>query len=205
MKRNTCALTLLAAVLAVPVLPATARAEISHFRGETASLNSYSYDATGCISTSVYVFATESREHSQPGSSTSGASASFSLYQYNECTGVELACVSGAVALPNGAFDVSGNLASATLNTTIEAYDYCNDTTSPVDIALTWTGDGQVFQGRVHQTFHYPDYRQTFRSQGKSSNATVSGSVTFEGTSVPLENGYAYLSNVNSGTIFKSN
>jgi len=205
MRKNTCALTLLAAALTMSVLPAAARAEVSHFRGETAWLNTYSYDATSCISSSMYVFATESRANGQPGPSTGGASASFSLYRYNECTGQDVTCASGTVALPNGAFDVSGNLASATLDTTLEIYDYCNNTTHPVTLDLTWTGDGQVFQGRVHQSFHYPDYRETYRSHGKSSYAAVSGSLTFDGTSLSLGDGYGYMSVVNSGTITNSN
>jgi hypothetical protein len=203
MKRNPCALTLLAALLAVLVLPSTARAaEVSHFRGKTAYADFYSVDATGCIFTSVSVFATESRFQNPPGGPTSSAWADVSIYQWNECTYEQGICGYASFPLPDGAFNMSGNLASASLNATAETYDYCSGTSQPVGVALAWTGDGQIFRGNSVTSYHYPSYRASYRSNGQSCNATVSGSVSFGSTTVQLANGYASLSSVNSGSIY---
>jgi hypothetical protein len=206
MKRSTCILPLLAAVLAVLVLPSTAfAADVYHFRGKTASMEFYSVDPTGCITTSVTVFGTESRYQNPPGGSTNYAVGDVSIYQFNSCTWEDLICASGSFALPNGAFDIAGNLASASLSATADAYDYCNDTYQPITVAVTWTGVGEIGRGNTRSTYHYPGYHASYRQNGQSRDATGSGSLTVGSTSLPLENGLGYLSNVASGTVTRYN
>jgi hypothetical protein len=206
MKRYTCVLTLIAAALAALVLPSTALAvENYHFRGKTAWGNSYSIDATGCISTSVYFFATEDRFQDPPGPPADSAAASIGIFQWNECTYETLTCLYASVALPNDAFSLANNLASATLNTTLQAYNCSTGDTQPVSVAITWTGEGDVFRGNSHSSYHYPGYRVSYRSNGQSRSATPSGSVTFGGTTLALENGFGYLSIANSGEVYNYN
>jgi hypothetical protein len=205
MKRFTCVLTLLAAVLAVLVLPSTAlAADVYHFRGKTAAMEFYSLDPTGCITTSVTVFATESRYQNPPGSPTSGSVGDVSIYQWNSCTYEDLICATGTFALPDGAFNMAGNLASASLNATGEAYDYCSGTTRPITVAVTWTGDGEVIRGNSHSSYHYPGSHVSYRSSGQTSDATGGGSLTLGGAPLPLENGFGYLSNATTGTIYNN-
>lgn len=206
MKRYTCVFTLLAAVLSSFVLPSTVRAETSHFRGKTAYGDFYSADPTGCISTSVYTFATESRSQvSAGGGSTSGTSASISIYQYNGCTDEELSCLYGSFSPSSSEFDMAGNLASATLNATFEVFDCLTGATQPLSVAITWTSAGDVARGTSHYSYSYGGDRYSYRSSGQSRYATLSGSVTFGGTTLSLENGYysyGSLSISNGGTIF---
>ena len=202
MKKTTCFLTLLAAVLAVLVLPSTARAaDVYHFRGKTAVAEFYSLDPTGCITTSVTVFATESRYQNPPGSPTSGAAAEVTSYQLNSCTWESLVCGSASFPLPAGAFDIAGNLASASLNATADVYDFCGDTTQPVTLAITWTGEGEVSRGNSRSSYHSPGVHVSYRSSGQNRDAGASGSLTFGGTPLPLENGSGYLANSTSGTV----
>lgn len=207
MKRSTCALRLLAAVLAVLVLPSMALAatDVYHFRGKTAVMEFFETDPTGCIYTSVTVFATESRYHSAPGSPTSSAWADVSIYQWNSCTYEDLICAYGSSALPSGAFTMANNLSSATVNATVETYDYCSGISQPASFAVTWTGDGQIVRGKSNSSYHYPGYHTSYRSNGSSSDATGSGSMTVGGTTVPLENGLGYLSSASNGSIYHYN
>jgi hypothetical protein len=203
MKRSTCALPLLAAVVAVLVLPSIAlAADVYHFRGKTASAEFFSVDPTGCISTSVTVYANESRSLNQQGPSVSSAWADVSIYQFDSCTWTDLICAYGSAALPAGSLNVANNLASGSLQATLETYDYCNGTSQPATFAVNWTGVGEAVRGRQSYSYHYPGYHTSYHQNGLSSNATATGSLTFGGTAVPLENGNGYLSSASSGSVY---
>lgn len=204
MKKSACVVMLCAAVLALSLPSAALAADVSHFRGKSAVTDFYSFDPNTCITVSGYIFASENRYQDPPGPATPTASASVSFYQWNECTYETLACVSGSVTLPDG-FQVNGNLGSATLNTTIAGYDCLTGEPASVSVAVTWTGDGEATQNRYHSQYSYPGYRAMYRFNGQTRNATVSGSVTFGGTTSALENSYGYLAVANSGTFYSYN
>jgi hypothetical protein len=208
MKRYTCVFALLAAVLTTLALPSTVLAETSHFRGKTANGDFYSFDPASCISTSVYTFATESRSQVSPGGgSTDGTSASISIYQYNDCTYEEVTCLYGAISPSSSEFNMAGNLASATLNATFEAYNCLTGATQPVSVAITWTGEGDVSRGNYHSSYSFGGYRSSYRSSGQFRYATLSGSVTFGGTTLNLENdyySYGSLSVSSGGTVYNN-
>jgi hypothetical protein len=193
MKRYTCVLTLLAVVLASLALPITARAAESYrFRGKTAYASSYASDPTTCISTSLYVFATEDRFQDSPGAPTDSAVAYASAFQWNDCTLQTVACVYGSVLLPDGAFNMTGHLASATLTVTIPGFDCLSGNPRSLSVALHWSGEGDVFHGNSHSSYHYPGFLVSYRSIGQTREALPSGSVTFEGTTLSFENGVTY-------------
>ena len=202
MKRFTCALTLLAAGLAVLVLPSTAQAaEISFFRGKTATVEFYSTDPAGCFVTSVTVFASENRHFSPPAPQETNAGADVTIHLFNSCTGEQMACGAGSFALPDGAFYFTGLLASATLNATGEIHDSCTGTDRPITVALTWTGEGEVVWGRSHSSTHSFGHHALYRQSGQHREATIDGSMTLEGTPLSLDNGNGYLTKTNNGTI----
>lgn len=203
MKRSTCAL--LAAILAVLVLHSTAQAaEVSFFRGKTAVVEFYSTDPTGCIVTSVTVFANESRSFSPQAPLENNAWADVTIHLFNSCTWEQMACGTGSFELPDGAFNLTGHLASATLSATGEVHDSCTGTDRPITLALTWTGEGEVARGRSHSSTHSPGYHVLYRHSGQQRDATVVGSMTLEGTPLSLGNGIGYLSKVSNGTITRS-
>ena len=204
MKRSTCALMLCAAVLAISLSStASAAVDISHFRGEGGVIQFDSFDPATCISTSGYIFATESRSQSDPGSPDAVTTASISLFQSNNCTYEALACVSGTVVLPDGAFEIAGHLGSATLNTTIEGYDCLTGNPESVSVAVAWIGEGEVTHGHNQSSYSYPGGRTVYRFNGQTRNAVASGSITYRGTTIALENTYSYLSAGTSGTLYK--
>lgn len=203
MKRYTCALTALAASLAL-ALPSAA-AEIAHFGGETATAEIYDFDEASCISTSVYVFVTDSWYKNPPAPAESGLYGSVGLSRVNECTFQTLACAYGNFELPGGSFDVNGNLASATLNLTVDGFDCQNGGSQPIAVNITWTGDGEVFNGRSSTTYSYPGYSASYRTRGKNRYATLSGSVTAGAITVNAGStsaGYTFgqLTDAQSGT-----
>ena len=204
MKRFTCVLTLL--VLAVLVLPATAQAaEISFFRGKTASVEFYATDPTGCFVTSVTVFASDNRYFSPPAPLETEAWADVTIHLFNSCTWEQLTCGAGSFALPAGAFNVAGLLTSATLNATGEVHDGCTGTDRPITVALTWTGEGDLSRGRSRSSSHSPGNHVWYRQSGQQRDATITGSMTLDGTPLSLDNGNGYLTKTNNGTITRSN
>jgi hypothetical protein len=102
---------------------------------------------------------------------------------------------------------MAGNLSSATLNTTFEAFSCLSGSAQPVSVALTWTGEGDISRGTTHTSYSYGSYRYSYRSNGQSRYAPISGTVTFGGTTLNLESsfyGYGFLSIANSGTIYSN-
>lgn len=203
MKSYLRSLTLLAAILAL-ALPSTTFAETFHFKGQTASVEFYSYDPISCITTSVYVFATESRYHTPPGSPTDSGWASFNYGRWNPCTGEILACADGYFTPPDDALQVSGHLASGTFNAGFEAYDCYTGAAQPASVSITMVGEGDVIRGTSHNSYSSPGYRVRYRSNGQLRYVLGTGSLTLGGSEIPLENGYGDLSQVNSGTISHS-
>jgi len=205
MKRYTCVLTLLAIVLTSLALPAIAGAAESYrFRGKTAYANLDTIDPTGCIVSSLNVFASEERFQDAPGAPTASAAAYVSIFQWNNCTFQTVTCTYGSVPLPDGAFDMKGNIASATLTTTIAGYDCFSGDPRSVSIAVHWSGEGDVFHANSHSSYHSPGYLISFRSNGQRRDALPSGSVTFDGTTLSFENGNTYgsLDVVANGSIY---
>lgn len=202
MKRFTCALTLLAAVLTVLVLPSKAQgAETISFRGTTAVVEFYSTDPTGCIITSVTAFANESRGAITPAPQETNAWVDVTIYLFNICTWEQMACGAGSLDLADGAFNLAGHLASATLSATGEVYDSCTGTDRPVTVALTWTGEGDIVSGRSHFSTHAPSYHVSYRQRGQYRDATAVGSMTLDGLPLSLGTGLGYLTKTSSGTI----
>jgi hypothetical protein len=196
---------LCAAVLPLSLPSAAQAIEIYQTRGKTAVVEFYSFDPATCISTSGYIFATESRTRVAPGSPTSLATATVNFFQSNECTWEALTCVIGSVPLEEGDFQVIGNLGSATLNATVEGYDCLTGNTGTVGVAINWTGEGDMNQGHSQSSYSYQGFRSRYSFNGQSRAATVNGTFTYGGTTAALENTYGYLSVASGGTFYKYN
>jgi hypothetical protein len=200
MKRFTCALILLG--LAVLVLPSAVQAaEVSFFRGKTASVEFYSIDPDGCLVSSVTTFVNESRNSSPAGAQESEAWADATVHRFNRCTGEQIICGMASFEVPDGAFKVANPLASATLNVEGAFYDFCGGTDRSITVALTWSGEGDLSSGRSHSSFRSPGYHVSYRQSGQEREATVTGSMIVDGVPLSLDNGDGYLANTRNGTI----
>lgn len=202
MRRNLCALALLALITAA-LLPAAALAEttVSRFKGFSASASFSSVDPTGCIYSytdiSVYenVFRTS-------GTSTDSSAAFIYYFQYDNCQNLYLNDFNGSVNLAPGAFDTRGKLQSAHLVTPIEVYSYQTNSTFQVSVDVTWTSAGDVVRGNSHFRNRYPNYSITSHQVGSNSVASATGTVLLEGTNlIPQPSDYGTLYENQSGTV----
>lgn len=186
------------AVLAVLSLslPAVAATTTKYqFKGENASASFYQYD--GCSSTSVYVNAFTSRTKDNPGAPTEQKGADLYFYNSNYCTGTYSSAYGSS---SDATFNIDNNLKSAQLNGTFTVYDYSSGTNKTASVALTWTGTGVTSNGKSDYTYQTPTSITRYRSNGSSSEAQVTGSVTVD--SINLINNlssYAYLNSSKSG------
>ena len=204
MRRNLCALALLA--LTSAVLPTAARAEttVRHFKGISAYASFTSYDSTGCITTytdvSVYEDATRTS-----GSSTESSYAVVNIFQYDSCQNLYLIEMSGTSNLAPDAFDTRGKIHSARLAATVEIYDYQTNTTVPVSIDLAWTAVGDVVRGSSSFRSIYAHTRLSSHQVGSNSAADVVGSVVLGGANLtPQPSDYGSIYDNQTGTIYTS-
>ena len=148
------------------------------FKGQSANAHFSSVDPSGCIYTDVFVYASEQIIATQPGPGTPSSGASLSILQFDACTGTQLIGADGFASLTGPDFQVSKKLNSATLNTTVNVFDYLTGTSYDVSIALTWTGISPL--GRQTSEFHYQfaGCHQNYHNNGTFRFAQASGSVS---------------------------
>lgn len=183
-----------AAAFAVLLLwPSTAQAATQvdqyRFKGTSATAAFYNYD--GCVERDTYVAASQEQ-----------ATLYVYIAYFNYCS-AEYHFYSVADALPQGALTVDGKLTTASLVTTIAAYDGNTGTTVPVKIDVRWAGTGPLYSSVVHQQIKSPpNYVLTISESGTFRTADASGSVS-DGTrdyAVGAAS-YAQLSSVKYGAV----
>src|SRR5262249_32672552 len=132
---------IVAFALVVLILPATVLAGDSfNFRGPTADASFSS--TSGCLLTDVFVFANDGRLHDPPGPGTPSSVAEVNIFQFDSCSGIQLMAAFGQASLAAADFQVARGLNSATLNTTVQVFDFISGNTVNVDLALNWTATG---------------------------------------------------------------
>ena len=209
MRISKVSLPLLIILLTVLGSPAIAfAADVFHSRGESVEANFSTTDASGCIVTSIFVYATNSRYQAPPGRPEPSSYGYLSLYQYDVCNYYQtLLSLSGDSNLPPGALDIRPSLDRATLVAVIPAYNYWTASYLDVSIDLAWTGGDSSSQGRSASRSEGPGYRYMSRSTGTYRQGTASGNVSFG--SGNMTNGqpayYAVLNSSKSGTVSISN
>jgi hypothetical protein len=168
--------SLLCAALAFPCRSA---AMTSHFKftGLSATASFDSFDVTGCVETSVFLQAFNNRIRTV-GRPETTASVFVSMFQADNCTSTILVSASGFAELPAGALQIKRNLNSATLNTSVDVFDFVSSTTFTVDLSMTWTATGAVTVSKFHSIFRAPGFMDNFMFTGESRPAAASGSTT---------------------------
>jgi len=178
-----------ALTLAVLNLPTTTyAADVSHSSVVSAIANFFSTNPTTCdctndppcIGTSVFVFATDNIDQTPPGPGVSSSSADIFIFQNDLCTDTVLlnAGCFPSVPLENNAFQVMGNLKSATLKTTLECSESVSDIPFDVDVDLKWTGTGDLLRGNSHSHSSFPGCIINSHSNGKLRLTMESGTVS---------------------------
>ncbi|BAZ31851.1 hypothetical protein NIES4074_43240 [Cylindrospermum sp. NIES-4074] len=182
--------------LTAPAFAATT--EQYKFKGESASASFSQYD--GCNSTYVGVYAFDNVTKDAPGAPTSQTGANLYYSSYDYCTGVGSY---GYGYSENATFTSSNSLQSASLSGSFTLYDYSSAVNKTAAVDLTWTGTGDLFRGNSHSTYQGPGYRSSYRSVGAYRDASVTGTVTVDGTNL-IANvpSYGSLSSSNNGSLF---
>src|ERR671925_1326616 len=118
MKKHAIATIILTLALASLCRPSALQAgESFHFKGQGANASFYHTDE--CISTSVYVFASDSVSKDQSGPPTSSSWGNVGIDQWNDCTYEPVRSGYGYAALADADLQVNSNLSAATLTATI--------------------------------------------------------------------------------------
>jgi hypothetical protein len=141
----------------------------------------------GCITTDVSVFASDESLHDPPGPPTPMSVANVMIDQFDNCTGATLLSAFGEATLTDQAFEVKSQLTSATLNATVQVTDSITGSTSNVDVDLTWSSIGDLFQQTLHTHVHTPGLISQSRSNGAFREAQASGSVSLGGVNLATQ------------------
>jgi hypothetical protein len=176
MKKRLLVVVLLTVALVGLVPPQTAQAEdVFRFSGDSA----FALFSTreGCIRTLVSLSASDQTTQDAPGAGSALSLASVFISVFDFCTGTDLIFAFGGAELADAGFQVAATLDSATLNTTIGVLDLESGSSFNVDVAMSWTGSGDVT--REPNQFHLrsPGLIVNVYSVGASRDAVASGTV----------------------------
>ena len=176
MKSRVLATLLLAAAMVGLVLPATAQAvDVFRFSGRTALATFSTTD--GCIRTLVSLSANDQNIQSPPGPGSASSVAVVFISVFDFCTGTDLIFAFGGAELADPEFQVAPSLDSATLNTTIGVVDLESRSSFNVNVAMSWTGSGDVTREPTHLHFGSPGFIFNGHSIGASRDADASGTM----------------------------
>jgi hypothetical protein len=206
-------------VLFASIQTASAQPFSTNIKYKGISADAYWQSEQNGIYTDVYVFASEysTQEKSEK---YNGSGAYVGIYQYTignevcqEWEGgticwneyIPLKSFFGYTGSAPSTFQNSGRLGSATLDTTLNGYDYMTDSAKSVTINANWIGDGEYSTGNGHYNYRSGSYSYSGHYVGTDraaiATATISGDMTLDlGSS-----SYGYLHNTKAGYAYVTN
>jgi hypothetical protein len=203
MKNRLLVTALLAVALVGLVLPGTAEAaDVLLLNGGSAEAFFSSTDPSGCISTFVFLVANDENPQSPPDPGSASSHAAVTISQRNECTDTVLLGATGLAELADPDFQVLGPLTSATLDTTIEVFDFVSSSSFNVDVAMTWTGTGDVNRENITDHFELPGLIVNSHFNGAHRLADASGFVTNGVNFTPNPSFRAEINSLIAGSVF---
>jgi hypothetical protein len=134
--------------IAAPRAHAAAQVTIFHISGNAVLASFHNLDASGCIITDTFVFASADTIHNPLGGPTPNLVTGVAISQFDQCVGFLIRAAVGSTNDVN--FQIAKDLTSATLSGSFPLDDLVSGTTLQVTVNLTWTGNGNT----VHQVFH---------------------------------------------------
>ena len=201
-KQLTIPVVLAMALLAL-VLPTTAwAADVFKLKGQSADAVFSSVDASGCIFTNVFVFASDDAIHNPPGAGNSSSVAILYISRYDSCSGTQLLGASGFATLADADFQVQNKLDAATLTATVNVFDFVSNASFNVAVNLTWTATGPTSRQNSHFHFQSPGCTVNGQSNSTFRPASASGSVSDGATNfIAAPANGAELSSVKNGNL----
>ena len=160
--------------LSLVFLPDVALAvEIDHFKLKESSALAIYHEATGCVTTDVFVFASSSATHKDGSAST--RLAGVIITRYDTCQDETKMAAVGDAELVD--FQVDPNLQTATLHAVIPAYDFEEDRFFDALVDLSWTSTGEPIVDATTNVIQDPPFTIRTQFQGKFRPAQATGSV----------------------------
>lgn len=203
MKQLFLILALALTALTVTSVSGAAGASTLHFsfKGQFAEADFDSVDPSGCVETFVFVEGVNGtvKEAGKPAASSM---AFIAIDQFDFCAGTETLFATGEATLAAGEFQIDKMLTTATLNATIEVFDFDSGTSFPVDVSVSWTGVGATTTQKDHFQIKGPDFKVNSRFMGTFRDATASGTVS-DGTTnfTPEPAVFADMGSVKQGEV----
>jgi len=202
MKRLFLILALALTALAATSVSGAAGASTLHFsfKGQFAEAVFDSLDPSGCVETFVFVEGVNGTVK-ETGHPTVSSMAVITIDQFDFCTGTETLFAEGQATLAAGEFQIK-MLTTATLNATIEVFDFVSGASFPVDVSVSWTGVGATTTQKDHFQIKGPDFKVNSRFMGTFRNATASGTVSDGTTNFTPESAvFADMGSVKQGEV----
>lgn len=155
---------------------------VSHFRftGQFAEAFFSSVDETGCVVTDVFVAAVDGRSKEAGTPEVSSQAFPF-ISRFDQCTGTQLLAAEGFPILAEPEFQIDRRLTTATLETTIEVFDFVSGTSFPVDVSVSWEGTGDRVRVKDHSQVKAPGFKLNARFDATFRSAEASGTI-WDGT-----------------------
>ncbi len=203
-RKNMKALVLLvlmvASLLGGPLSVHAAEASQTQFSGQFAHGYSASSESD-CIATHVYVSAFDGRISYDPGQPAVDSFAYLSISRYNSCTGEWLGSLDAHGPLAADAFQVDRRLNTATLRTTLTAYDWSSGTEQLLNVNVSWTADGELIRSRSSWGYSSPGFRVNGHYVGSERPAGLAGTIS-NGSDLTLNlSGAGSIGSAKSGSV----
>ncbi|MCM8748573.1 hypothetical protein NET02_05395 [Thermomicrobiaceae bacterium CFH 74404] len=180
-----------------------AEAETHHFwfKSQFAEAFFSNLDETGCVVTDAFVAAVDGRSK-EAGTPEVSSQAFLFISRFDQCTGTQLLAAEGFPILTEREFQIDHRLTTATLETTIEVFDYVSGTSFPVDVSVSWEGSGDRVRISDHFQVKAPGFKLNARFDGTFRTAQASGPIS-DGTTdfTPDPAVFANMSSVKQGEL----
>lgn len=179
MRRKLSTTVVLVMALLALVLPTTAWAgDVFKFKGASADAFFSSVDGAGCVFTDVFLFASDEAVHNPPGSGGASSATSLFIAQYDACAGAQLLAADGFAPLTAVDFQMQNRLEGATLNATVNVYDYVTGNSFTVVINLAWSATGPIGRQNGHYHYQSPGCTTSGHTNGTFRPASATGSIS---------------------------
>lgn len=155
-------------------------AQVFQLKGKSASAYFDSLDPTGCVLTSVFVFASDDSVKQAPGPAAVSSGPFVGIFQFDFCQETSLLEAFGFASLPAPDFQFKGQT-SARLTTALDLFDSVSGSSLTAFVDLSWSGIGAAERSHYNSHFQGPGYVVNDGANGVFRFAAASGSVSAGG------------------------
>ncbi|MDQ4099691.1 MAG: hypothetical protein M3121_04260 [Chloroflexota bacterium] len=192
---------LIALALAMVTTPATQAVERAHGVYSGRSVTATFTGSIDCLTTEVFVFGLANRIQWLPGTPYEDANLWRWVTQDDTCTGQRT--FYGPGYLSGAAVTVEPSLRAASVQGSVQVYNWVNFSWVTLDVDLGWEAAGGRARESSHETVHGSGYVAFYHYSGTSQPAMAFGSVTLgEQNLTPMATGAAVITSTREGELF---